>query len=161
MNTISELLVDQTWQEISQMSETELPGLISEMSDDQPLLLVYLMTVGEEILDEEEQELLLYLGVVVWKMMSKGEQQMGEVTEPLLDKVEQENSKMVEYLEGESEHSLADTVLNILGGYNQAAIFKYLVEAIVEAVDAGEIRVESAGILALYLKIHLDCLDQV
>ncbi|MGQ9498721.1 MAG: hypothetical protein ACUVSP_10670 [Desulfotomaculales bacterium] len=47
--------------------------MVNQMSRQQPAVLAYLLAAGEGLLNEDEQELLFYLGVVVWQIMLKGD----------------------------------------------------------------------------------------
>jgi len=161
MNPISSDIVEKTWKKIGGMSPLELPKLINLMSKEQPLILAYLMAVDNQILNQDEQELLLYLGVVVWRIMSQGSTPLPKVTEETLDEVEESNIKMLEYLEGESEADFIDTVEKIVGNYNQLEVLRYVIEALMEESDEECLtRDEYKGIMFINLKTVIDCFDK-
>ncbi len=161
MNPISSDIVEKTWKKIGGMSPLELPKLINLMTKEQPLILAYLMAVDNEILNQDEQELLLYLGVVVWQIMSQGSTPLPKVTEGILDEVEESNIKMLEYLEGESETDFIETVEKIIGNYNQPEVLRYAIEALMEeSAEECLIRDEYKGIMFINLKTVIDCFDK-
>ncbi len=161
MNKISEQIVERTWKEMSSMSPLNYPKLINKMAKEQPVILAYLMAVGDELFNEVERELILYLGVVVWRIMSRGNEPLPNVTEKILDEVEDKNIKMLEYLEGESETDFFATVATIIENYNQPEVLRYVVEALMEDNEEGvEIKEENIGMIMIYLKTVIDCFDK-
>jgi hypothetical protein len=53
----------------------------------------------------------------------------------------------------------AETVLStLIANYRQPEVLRYVVEALHEAVEAGEIRDEYDGMLMIALKTVIDCL---
>ena len=71
--------MEKTWQRIGGMNPEEMPPLINIMKEQQPLILAYLMAVDHDVLNQDERELLLYLGVVVWQIMSQGSKQLPQL----------------------------------------------------------------------------------
>jgi len=135
--------------------------MINVMRQEQPLILSYLLTVDDDILNQDERELLLYLGTVVWQMMSQGETPLPEITEEILDDVEKSNLKMLESLEGESEDGFVDVVEKIIDNYPQPEVLGYVLEALMEEPEeGGPIRDESKGIMMLDLKTVIDCFNK-
>lgn len=138
-----------------------MPKLINLMSKEQPFILTYLMAIDNVILNQDERELLFYLGVVVWQIMSQGSTPLPKVTQETLDEVEESNTKMLEYLEGESETSFIETVETIVKNYNQPEVLRYVIEALMEESDEESlIRDEYKGIMMINLKTVIDCLDK-
>jgi hypothetical protein len=173
MNTIPAEIVEKTWRKMAYMPPSKAPSLVNQLAKEQPLILAYLMAAGEDLLNQDEQELLLYLGMVVWQIMSQGDTPLPEVTEETLDAMEDINIKMLEYLEGESDSDFAFTVETIFKNYNQPEVLKYVIEALMEEEDEEEeehedeteadevaIRDEMKGMLLIYLKTLIDCFDK-
>ena len=161
MNIISAEIVEKTWQETASMSPLEAPKVINKFSKQQPLIVAYLMAAGHDIFNRDERELLVYMGINVWKMMSQGEGPMPKVTDKILDKVEKNNYKMLDFLEGESGADFSATVEKIFSNYNQPEVLRYVVEALFEDEEEGvEIRDEIKGMLMLNLKTVIDCFDR-
>jgi hypothetical protein len=161
MNKISAEIVERTWKEMSTMSPLNYPKLITKFSKEQPFILTYLMAVEDERFNEDERELLLYLGTVIWRMMSKGNNPSPEVNENMIGEAEQKNIRMLEYLEGEIEADFYDTTAKIIESYNQPEVLRYVVEALMEEdEDDVEIYPENIGLMMIYLKTVIDCLDR-
>ena len=161
MNKISSEIVEQTWQSMCTMPTEELPKMVEQLTNEQPVILAYLMAVGDDFFNQDERELLLYLGIVIWKIMSQGNMPLPEVSEEQLDEIEDSNIKMLEYLEDESNTDFITTVALLIDDYNQPEVLKYVVEALMEdSEEEYDIRDENTGIIMIYLKTVIDCFDR-
>lgn len=158
MKPISPEIVEATWKRIGGMSPSQIPKLIQQMEREQPVILVYLMAAGDDILNRDERELLLYLGVVVWQIMLQGDTLPPEVSEEDLAEVEKSNTKMLEYLGGEMEDDFVKTTQKIMVNYGQPEVLKYIIEALMED-EEDLIRDENKGMLVIFLKTVIDCLN--
>ncbi|MCD6232566.1 hypothetical protein J7K28_08115 [Candidatus Aerophobetes bacterium] len=93
MDPIPLEVVERTWRKMSTMPLRELPKLVNLMKKQQPFVLVYLSAVGHKIFNQDEQEHLLYLGAVIWQIMSQGSKPLTKITGDVLDEVERKNIK--------------------------------------------------------------------
>jgi hypothetical protein len=162
VDIISEKIVEETWKETSGIPLQDAPKLAQRFQKLQPFLNVYLLAAGGDELNRDERELLFYLGMVVWKMMAKGAKELTQVSSNTIDKEEEKNWDMLNYLSGESKSfDFVNTVESIVAGYNQKNILKYVVEALEEHdTEEGNIRDDKKGEMFIYLKTVIDCLDQ-
>lgn len=85
MEPVPAEIVEKTWKRMASLSPRTIPKLIQRMTKEQPVVLAYLMAVDDDILNQDERELLLYLGVVIWQIMSQGAKPLPRVTEEILD----------------------------------------------------------------------------
>lgn len=159
MERISARDVVRTWEKMSNLSPTNIPALIEEFSDQQPLILAYLLAVGEREFNQDEKELLLYLGTTVWQMMSRTETAPVQITEETLETIESSNLQMLEYLEGESDEDFIATVETIYSNYNQPDVLRHIVETLMEDED-DFVREDRKGMMLIYLKTVIDCFDK-
>jgi len=160
MDMIPATIVERTWKRIGTLSPRSVPKLIQQMAKEQPIILAYLMAVDDDIFNQDERELLLYLGVVIWQIMSQGAQPLPEVTERILDDAEAKNVKMAEYLQGETEGGFEETTRTIISNYRQPEVLRHVVEALMEEPEEGcAIPDENTGIMLLDLKTVIDCFD--
>jgi hypothetical protein len=161
MNPIPADIVEKTWEKMIGMAPEEAPEMIERMTQEQPLILAYLMAMGDELFNPDEQELLLFLGIVIWQLMQQGDTLLPVVTENMIDEIEESNFKMLEYLEGEPEGDFNETVSSMLENYNQKEILTHVLEAIMEEPEEGsEISEEHQGMMMIYLKTVIDCFDR-
>ncbi len=160
MQAISAEQVAQTqvWLE-SLEDESAIEALIDRIAEEQPFLFAYLVTMGEGDLNEDEQELLLYLGLAVWQMLSRGEQPLSQVSESDLDRLEQENMRLIESLSGDTEAEFLQKAQSMLKDYAQPAILSFVLESVMEE-ESEVLRPSNRGIVIVFLKIMIDCLDQ-
>lgn len=161
MNTVPAEIVEHTWQRMADMSPDEIPALMNKFASEQPAVVAFLLACGEDLLNQEEKELLLYLGVTVWQIMLRNSGALPEVSDEALDAMVDSNFKMLEYLEGESEFDFMDTVATIYSSYNQPEILRYVLEAMFEEDEVSEsIREEMKGMVFVYLKTVIDSFDK-
>jgi hypothetical protein len=160
MEKISADIVERIWRRFGGMSPSEGPSRVQVMSEEQPLLLAYLMTMGEEDFNQDERELLLYVGMVVWQIMKEGAVELPQVDEDTLRPVEKKNLNMLDYLQSEPESDFEDTVKIIFENYNQTEVLRYVLDAIMEETEDGaHVRDENKGLMLYFLKNLIDCLD--
>jgi hypothetical protein len=171
MQTISFETVEKVWTELETLGEEEFPALVAEFSDSQPLLMAYLLAAGEDVLSESEEELLFYLGVAAWRMMTAGDNSPAEATEPVLDKVEEANYAWMENFAVDSDEEFEGLMDQLLEDYNQQHILSSVIDVIgteiedsedpdVETDAADIVREESFGLMLFVVKTVVDCLDQ-
>ncbi len=159
MNPISADVVEKTWVEMNQMHPEEMIRTVTELSEEQPDLLVYLMGAGDEIFNQDEREMFMYIGTAVWQMMSRGERPLVRVTEEDIFQAEDQNIQMLEQMAQESPGDFMAVTSRMLSEYNQIEILRYIVEAIMEEEEDLEIREDSRGWMLICLKSVVDCLD--
>ena len=159
-NSIPADVVERTWQRIAGQSAKDAQKLVNRMAKEQPVVLAYLMAVDDDIFNQGEREVLLFLGVVVWQIMLQGTRPVPKVTDEILDKAEAGNSKMAEYLQGETEAGFEEATRELIGSYKQPEVLQHVVEAVMEGTEeSSPIRDENKGIMLLDLKTVIDCLN--
>ena len=162
MDPVPAHIVEKTWQEMGGLSERDIPKLIQMMQRKQPELLAYLLMVDEGDLHEDERELLVYLGVAVWQMMSQGKKRRPVVAFDALIAAEDRNLELIEQLQvqGSKPASFVAMAMKMVESYRQREVLRYVVEALIEESDEGPpVREESLGLLFIDLKTVIDALD--
>ena len=161
MDVIPADVVELTWKKMAAGSIADAGKLTSRMAKKQPFVQAYLLAVGERDFNPDEAQLLHYLGMVVWQIFDRSGQQLAMVTGDMLDRTEENNTKMLQYLEGESGTDFVKTVQGLLGSYNQVEVLKYVVEALMEEPEEGcDIRGDNVGAMFVHLKTVIDCFDR-
>lgn len=159
MKPVSARVVEKTWREMANLTPSQGRELVTRMADEQPVILGYLTSVDREILNQSERELLFYLGMVVWQMMSKGKTLPPKVTVESLDQAEEANLKLLRSLAEAPDAEAEGALSKVMAEYGQPEVLRYVVEAIVEAVENKEVREENSGILLIDLKTVIDSLN--
>ena len=153
--------VQKVWEEQSEMDFFQVEKWIAKLSREQPTVLAYLMSANDEEYNFEEKQLLLYLGVAIWRMLLEGGAKTPEVTLEYIEAAQQKNIEMIEYLEEEIPGDFDKTVQAIFANYHQKYILEYVLSAVFEDdSESAKIRPKSKGLLFFDLKTVLDCLDQ-
>jgi hypothetical protein len=162
MQTLSEEIVERTWQQMTQMPLLEAPQMVERLEKEQPEILAFLMAADYEVLNQDERELLLFLGMTIWEMMRHGTPRPRRVGEQRMEQFIERSGQMAEYLMDESPEDFEDAVEKIFQGHNQINVLRYAVEALFEMEedeDSG-VREEMKGLIFMNLKTVVEALDQ-
>ncbi|HSV30510.1 MAG TPA: hypothetical protein VLH40_00605 [Atribacteraceae bacterium] len=167
MEPISSEVVEKTWQRIGVMDPQLAHELIGDLENTQPVIMEYLMAGSEELFNQAERELVIYLGIVIWQIMKDGFPPPPQVLFEDIEKAEAANLKMLEYLGSSTPGDFSRTVETVVVNYSQPQILRYVVEALFEFEEdedvAGsdtKIRDDMKGIIFIVLKTIIDCLDR-
>jgi hypothetical protein len=149
MKPISRETIERTWQQMTQMEEEQALADVEKLGREQPAVLAYLMAAGGDIFDQDERELMLYLGLVVWKIMSQGETPLKKIAMENLDAEEETNFKILEDLAEESQGDVAAFTADMLADFNQIEVLRYVVEAIMmdEEFDESDFDIEEGDLI--------------
>lgn len=109
--------IDAIFEDTAVMDEAALQEQLERFSEQQPALLSYLMTTGETVLDENERELLLFLGMVVWRCFEKDVE--GELSGEAIADAEAGNDRLLEALVSASIDHQGDEIEAFLDDYPQ------------------------------------------
>lgn len=164
MEFVSDEVIDQSTEELHSLDENQLQDLINTMSAEQPYLLSYLMGVENDALDNDEREVLLFMGVNIWNAVKKVQpDSLPKITSESIDEAEDHNQKMLEYFMEESDEGFIQNVYNLMESYAQSPLLTYVVTAIMEEENEEEeplISEENKGLLFFLLKTFIDSMDE-
>jgi hypothetical protein len=158
---IPEDVVTAVWQRMASVSPAQIPKLVDQMTREQPQILAYLMAASESDLDEDEAEIVFYIGVVIWQIMRENQPRIHKVTESLLDDVEAENEKSLRKLEQDSPGDFVTAVKKFTNDYPEPEVLRYVVEALIEEDEeenSSSVSEENLGLAFITLKNVLDAL---
>jgi hypothetical protein len=161
MKTISAEIVETTWKRIADFSAREGKALAEKFAEEQPIVMTYLMAVDGDLFNEEERELLFYLGAVVWQMMAQSDAPLPPVTEEMIEQAEAANQTTLQSLADASDDAARAVMAQLLQEYAQPEVFKYVVTALMESAQEEGIRDENLGVMMVNLKTVIDCLNEV
>lgn len=150
------------WESRENMEPEDAPELVERLERRQPNVLSYLLATGGDILEQEERAVVFYMGVLLWYVIDSLKIVVPELTLESLVTSEEKNFEMLEYLAGEPDAEFMVTVEKIMGQYNQAILLKYIIEKLlIEPQRDIDITEGHIGIMAIYLKTVIDCIDAV
>lgn len=163
MQTISEEIVERTWRKLAAMPSGDMPKLLEKMEREQPEIMAFLMAIDHDVLNQDERELLFYLGMVVWQMMREGTPRPKRVSAERLDELVVSTAKIVESFMTESPGDFMAVMARMFKDHHQINVLRYIVEALFELeadAERTEAREEMKGVVFKNLKIVLEALDQ-
>lgn len=91
MEPISENIIEETWKQVGSMSPEDAPPIAEEFSKQQLFLRTYLLAAGGDELNQDEREILFYVGLVVWKIMTKGNKKIRKISPAVIEEAEDKN----------------------------------------------------------------------
>lgn len=161
MNPISMETIDQTWQDLVAMKPGSFTDLVSDFVQEQPYLLSYLMAVDEEHLNDDERELLMFLGTVVWRIMSQqGKAPLPKATANDIFDAEDNNFNMLRNYHEDHDPDYSQAILKVLQSYNQWELLNFVINTLLEDDEEANIRENNLAVMMIYLKTVIDCLDR-
>lgn len=160
MNPISAQVVEQTWQRLAGLSAREGRALGEKFVTEQPIVAAYLMGVDHDLFNEDERELLFYLGAVVWQIMLQGDKPLPRVTEHMIEEAERANVAVIESLQDAPDEVAYATIGRMVQEYPQPEVLKYVINALSESTTEEGIRQDLLGVMMIDLKTVIDCLNR-
>lgn len=131
--------------------------MMNEFVASQPLMLAYLMGADEDEFEEAELEYMLYLGVIVWQLYAQHRPNTSQVTEELLEKMEDINADL--FSEGENdEMDMMNFLENSVQTYPQPELLAFVAESVLNDED-GTFSEDNQGEVFFILKTMIDCLE--
>ncbi len=159
MKPISPQVVKKTWELMAELPEDKAGPLAKRFAAEQPAVIGFLTAVDREILNQHEREVLFYLGLVVWQIMSKAARLKG-VPMKAIEDADNANVDRLEHLREASDQALAAAARDMLTHYSQSAVLQYCIEALVEAANENEVRPDNIGPMMIDLKTIVDAFDK-
>jgi hypothetical protein len=158
---ISAESVEKGYAAICGLTTQEAFCMSSDFQNNQTLLMTYLSAVDKEILNQEEREILFYLGAVAWKIMFSESQTKQETNQDRLLNIESSNQKLAESLRNSGIVKFADVVKVLLKDCSQPEVLRYMIAALMDEDNAeNSVRDENLGIIITDLKTVIEYLDR-
>lgn len=161
MKAIGPDVVERTWKRMASLTSDEIIPKAQRINADQPYVLAYLLGVDDDILNQDERGLLVYLGMVVFEMMRQGSKPLPLVTGDILDTALERNLEIVESCRGRGSTKLREAARKMVTGYGQPEVLGYVLEALMEdSEEDSSVRDEMKGMIMTHLKTLIDCLNE-
>jgi len=161
MEPISEELVEETWQEVSEFSPQRGSSEVQKLGKEQPDLLAFMLEFSDD-LEQDVKELAIYLFVVIHRMFRKAYgKPIKRLTAEVIMKGYEKNEKIILDLEGAHE-KFYDRIARVQLS-EQPYIMKYVVESLFEMPDEEDpvaLTDDEIGIMFLLLKTVIDLFDE-
>lgn len=106
MELIEQDIIEAAIEELSSSAEKQ-QELIEQFQEDQPMVFSYLFSESFDSFTEEEKDLLLFIGLVNWRSITKVYPDCPAVSETMINDAEEENWEMIEDMKHKSfQHKL-------------------------------------------------------
>jgi len=154
---ISETIIEQVAENLSN-SAANYTAAIQELEIVQPLLLAYLLSENFKLLTEEERSYQLYLSLVIWKSVQQVEPKAADLTEELLDTLEESNW---ETLNNSTARRFRERLDRFFDNTTQEDLLAFVEDALTddeEDADNKLITKEGKELVFIGLKTVIDCL---
>ena len=160
METLTEELVEETWQEFAGFSLKRVNEEAQKVARSQPNLLSFMMVFTEE-LDQDVKELVIYMFFVVNRMFAKAYKRRIKRVSPeeIIDRYDQ-NEKLMKSLEG-AHDKFYERIARVQASA-QPYVIKYVVETLLEPPEGEDpvfVSEDDVGLLFLLLKTVVDVLN--
>ena len=161
MNPISQELVDETWQAFAGFSPARARKESIKVNKNQPNLLAFMMEFTQD-LDQEVQELAIYMFYVVCRMFQKSSKNsLKRISPEEIINCYEKTERFIESLEGAHE-----SIYERISGFQlseQPYVMKNVVETLMEAQEEEDpviLTEDDVGYLFLLFKTVVDLLDK-
>lgn len=156
---ITPKMIRETWQQFSKYQDTELIEIIRTFQKEQPSVLVYLLAAGGEPFVEDEQQLLLFYGTIIWSLMKQGGYAHKRVPVKLLDNLQESNVKLLTQAPADDQLLYAHA-LQFVMEYPEPDLLDTILNLLFHDKDAGDdtphVRSANLGLAFMYLKTVMD-----
>lgn len=161
MKPISRETVDLIIDRYEAHDDAEMQRRFKRFSEQQPFLMAYLLAGDEEFVEEENRGDLLYLGLMIFEVLTGERGGLPEVGEDPLMEADERNMQLVLSLDEASEMHFQEAIERMLEGYNQQPLLTAMLEVLMSGnEDTPELAPESVGMNLIHLKTVIDCLDR-
>ncbi len=155
---ISEETVTQTWQRVAGSSPQQVQRYMNQMSQEQPAILAYLLTLDGDPFNRNEMGYILFIAVVVWQAMKQAPQGLGSVSIQAVEQADEANLAFLERFLPASEWDFEAAIAKMLAEYPEPEVLRYIIEALMEEDEEEPFRDEYRGLALICLKTVLDAL---
>lgn len=155
---ISEEIVTQTWQRIAGSSPHDAQRYMNQMSEEQPAVLAYLLTLDGDPFNQNEMGYILFIAMVVWQAMKQSPQGLRSVPMEAVAQADEANFSFLERFLFAGDEDFETAVAKMLTEYPEPEVLRYIVEALMEEEEDEEepFRDEYRGLAFICLKTVLD-----
>jgi hypothetical protein len=143
---ISYETVHETWQRMAETPTEGVQTLVDQMEREQPALMVYLLTLDDFPFNQNEKEIIFYIGTVLWQILKQGEAGLSPITPEILNKSEEDNYQFLELLSNDTEADFMSATQAMIDSYGEPEVLRYLVEALMEGEEDYEFEEEDQDI---------------
>ncbi len=157
MNLITEEQITKTFQKFNQLSDNQMEEYIEAFTKQQEVLFAYVMTVDDE-LSEEERQMMLMLAIQTWFIIAQNTTKIKGATHELLEEIDHKNDQLLERFAQEDDEENVN-LEKLFAQHAQPHLLDMLI-ACLQDDDIWEdpINTENTEFIFIYLLNFLDTL---
>ena len=151
------------WKQVNtQSNEGEIFNTLKKLYDEQSLIMSYLTVADKESLDENERQMLYYLGSFVVHVMLSESASLAEVSIEEWERVRSSNLKMLQFLASEDKaENFVRSMNDVIEASNQSELFRFVADRLMHDPHCqSSVREENVWRVFAHLKIVIDALDK-
>ena len=161
MKTIPRETVTAIAERYEHLEEDKLQPLFARFAEEQPFLMTYLLVGDEEFVEEESRGDLLYLGLMVYQILSNEHGGLPTAPEDVVIEADDANMQMLSGLEESSEMAFEAAIEKMIANFNQLHVLGAMLEILMTGnEETPDLAPESIGMNLIHLKTVIDCLDR-
>jgi hypothetical protein len=155
---------------VNALEESQVETFVTHFTSVQPAVVNYLLATYNDELSDAQSEYLFFLGCKIWDAIHTLYPNAPAITDEQIDKAEQENEQMLNYLADESEEGLENFAEILLQDYAQNELMEFIIFAVSESDEEDEeeeleeddlnLDDDTRGIFFIALKTMVDCFDK-
>jgi hypothetical protein len=142
--------VDEIWQHMAETSSEEIQTIVDQMEKEQPVLMVYLLSLEEYPFNINEKEIIFYIGTVIWRIMKESKVSLSPVTPEMINQSEDVNYQFLELLSNDTEADFISATQEMIDRYPEPEVLRYLVEALMDDEDDYDDEIDQEGLSEEY-----------
>ncbi|MEK6557815.1 MAG: hypothetical protein AABZ14_05905 [Candidatus Margulisiibacteriota bacterium] len=153
--TLNEL--NDEWDAFHEASQDEINALLHSLQTTQPCLLAFIFEVDEGILSEEEQEILVYLSLFLWKLLGLTSPPRLTLSEETFYEAFKENRNLEEQLSESTEQEFLNVVEQLANDSAHPDVMRFIAQQVnpIEEID-----IELSDVILVILKTLVDVLTE-
>lgn len=151
---ISETVIDKV---ILQLENADHDKLVDAFAEDQPEILAYLLSEDSEMFSENEQELLMYLAIVIWQSVMAATPSTPLILTNVIEEAEEKNWEIWDNSKG---RTFRDRLNVFFDKTDQEDLLAFIEDSLVDDEDQDPITDEGREFLFMTLKTMVDCLTR-
>lgn len=161
MTTVPFEMARQEWEHLCDLDQAQSTQLSQRFLQEQPALGIYMLVCSEQLGDDHDTPF-VELALMAWRVMSQtAGRPLARVSEEAIEAAEAANEKMLMKLDACSEMEGTANIEHFIQDYNQMPLLGFALEVLMQGNEENpQLAPENIGIVWVWLKSIIDCLDQ-
>jgi len=162
MRTITHNEIQESIDKLNAMSEKDTKSFMKQMSAEQPFIQIYVAAICDrgDFENESGADAFIHLASIIWhSMCAAAGGKIRQVDGDEIERHEKKTTDLYKYAENESEEGFCELAISWMKDYNQRPLLEFVLEALLSPENPGRPTQYDSGLIFIYSKIVIDCLD--